>query len=429
MIAAGSELNALQSCMSQNAYSAMHRFASRTDWSQTLNPLTTALEERRDRGLPILDLTESNPTRCGFTYDSDEILKALADPRSLTYSPDPRGLLAARVAIRDYYAERSVEIEPEQIFLTTSTSEAYSHVFRLLADQGDRILVPQPSYPLFDFLARLDVVHLARYPLDYDGSWRIDCERLTQNIDSRARAVLVVNPNNPTGSFLHQDELESLLECCTSHGLALVGDEVFVDYVIDEDGEGSARRGTTTSSGAERVDSLAATRKALTFTLSGLSKISALPQMKLAWVVVNGPTEALQEALVRLEVIADTYLSVSAPLAWALPRLLETRRAVQPQILNRVKGNLRCLDRHLPTDSPVMRLNTEGGWYAVLRLPALKSDEEWAVELVRREGVLSHPGHFYDFESEGHLVVSLLTPPDIFEEGLQKMLRLVMESV
>ena len=394
----------------------MHRFASRTDWSQTLNPLTTALQERRDRGLPILDLTESNPTRCGFIYDPDEILKALADPRSLTYSPDPRGLLAARIAIRDYYAERSVEIEPEQIFLTTSTSEAYSHVFRLLADPGDKILVPQPSYPLFDFLARLDVVHLARYPLDYDDSWRIDCEGLARNIDSRARAVLVVNPNNPTGSFLHRDELESLLECCTSHGLALVGDEVFADYLVDEDSRA-------------RAGSLAATREALTFTLSGLSKISALPQMKLAWIVVNGPAEALEEALVRLEVIADTYLSVSAPLARALPRLLETRRAIQPQILNRVKGNLRCLDRHLPTDSPVRRLNTEGGWYAVLRLPALKGDEEWAVEIVRREGVLSHPGHFYDFPSEGHLVVSLLTPPDIFEEGLQKMLGLVMERV
>src|SRR5439155_26178399 len=209
------------------------------------------------------------------------------------------------------------------------------------ADPGDKILVPQPSYPLFDFLARLDVVHLARYPLDYDDSWRIDCEGLARNIDSRARAVLVVNPNNPTGSFLHRDELESLLECCTSHGLALVGDEVFADYLVDEDSRA-------------RAGSLAATREALTFTLSGLSKISALPQMKLAWIVVNGPAEALEEALVRLEVIADTYLSVSAPLARALPRLLETRRAIQPQILNRVKGNLRCLDRHLPTDSPVM---------------------------------------------------------------------------
>jgi alanine-synthesizing transaminase len=403
----------------------MFRFASRTDWPKVPNALSIAIEERHRRRLPILDLTESNPTRGNFVYDTKEILDALADPRSLTYSPDPRGLLSAREAVRDYYAARGAAVRPEQIFLTTSTSEAYSYVFRLLANPGEKILVPRPSYPLFDFLARLDSVELVEYPLTYDGRWRIDLHELTKKLDSQVRAVLVVNPNNPTGSFLHQEELESLLDCADQWHLAIICDEVFADYVFQD----SSESGAAISPATARVVSLSAINDALTFTLSGLSKISALPQVKLAWIVASGPPEALREALVRLEVIADTYLSVSAPLAWALPRLLATRHAIQPQVLQRLRSNLRCLDESLTSASPVTRLHSEGGWYVVLRLPGMRSDEEWAVEILRREGVLTHPGHFYDFSSDGQLVISLLTLQEVFAEGIQKLLRYVATSI
>jgi aspartate/methionine/tyrosine aminotransferase len=260
--------------------------------------------------------------------------------------------------------------------------------------------------------------------------------------------VLVVNPNNPTGSFLHQDEFKSLIACVSAPSLALIADEVFSDFVLEDDTgatvRGDHRAGRISPEPSERehaphwfarttatmrVRSVAATREALTFTLSGLSKISALPQMKLAWIVVNGPADAVRDALVRLELIADTYLSVSAPLAWALPRLLETRRAIQPQIIKRARGNLRCLDHHLASCSAVTRLSVEGGWYAVLRLPAIRTDEEWAVKILQREGVLSHPGHFYDFPSEGHLVVSLLPRPEVFEQGVDRILRCVIEHL
>lgn len=395
-------------------------FASRTGWSLGPNRLSEALTERRRQGLPLLDLTESNPTRCGFTYDSEKIFSALANPRALQYEPDPRGLLCARQAVADYYAERGVKIAPDQIFLTTSTSEAYSYTFRLLANPGDTILVPQPSYPLFDFLAGLNDLEVVPYPLHYAEGWQLDTHALESRLGTRARAILVVHPNNPTGSFVRCGELEFLLRCCRDRSLALVADEVFADYAF-----ASARAGRPDEG---RVASHAAAAEALTFTLSGLSKISGLPQMKLAWVVVNGPAGVLGEALARLEVIADTYLSVSAPLAHALPELLELRRSLQPQIRERVEGNLLWLDTQLSPPSPVSRLQAEGGWYVVLKLPSHRSDEDWALEVLREEGVLVHPGHFFDFHSEGHLVVSLLPPRQDFEPGIRKILGCVSRN-
>jgi hypothetical protein len=391
-------------------------FASRTDWPLTPNRLSQLVEERRRQGLPLLDLTESNPTRCGFDFDAGKLLGALADLRSLAYEPDPRGLLSARLAVAGYYAERGVRLSPEQIFLTTSTSEAYAYVFRLLANPGDAILVPRPSYPLFDFLAGLNDLELTPYPLAYHDGWRINLDALATNLGSgsqRARALIVVHPNNPTGSFVRREELEYLLKCYKEHAVALVADEVFADYAFAPD-EG-------------RVVSHAGVSEALTFTLSGLSKISALPQMKLAWVVVNGPPDVLREAQARLEVIADTYLSVSAPLAHALPAMLETRRSLQPQILERVRTNLRWLDTYLSPASAVSRLRAEGGWYAILKLPAIRSDEDWAVELLSQDGVFVHPGHFYDLPMEGHLVVSLLPPSEIFQEGIRRVLARVSQ--
>ncbi len=420
----------------------------------TPNRLSALLAERRGHCLPVIDLTESNPTRCGFITDAQGILAALAHPRGLTYEPDPRGLLSARQAVAAYYAERGVQVTPEQIFLTTSTSEAYSYVFRLLADPGDNILVPHPSYPLFDFLARLNDVELVPYPLIYDHGWQIDLQMLVAHLNSRTRAVLVVHPNNPTGSFAHRREVDFLIDCCRKQQLALIADEVFADYAFASvapdfspaHADLSLRSGQAMKVGAtgtvaqglspaqedaaqenrdmsgNRVLSFAAQSAALTFTLSGLSKISALPQMKLAWVIVNGPEHLLHAALARLEVIADTYLSLSAPLAHALPELLEVRRHVQPQILNRLRQNLGWLDEQLSPACPVRRLETEGAWYVILRMPAVRNDEEWAVELLRQDGVLVHPGHFYDFSAEGHLVLSLLPAAEVFQRGVLRIL-------
>jgi len=385
-------------------------FASRTNWPLTPNRLSELAVEFRREGRLFLDLTESNPTRCGFNFNAQEILNALADPQSLTYEPDARGLPHARQAVADYYAERGIHLALDQIFLTTSTSEAYSYIFRLLANPGDAILVPRPSYPLFDFLAGLNDLELIPYPLSYHDGWRIDLNSLASNLSVAARkvrAILVVHPNNPTGSFVSPQELQTLLRHCREHELALVADEVFSDYAF--------------ASEPAHVASHAGISNALTFTLSGLSKISALPQMKLAWVIVNGPPEELREAEARLEVIADTYLSVSAPLAHALPALLDSRRILQPQILDRLRSNLRWLDEQLTPACPVNRLRAEGGWYAILRVPSTRSDDDWAIELLSRDAVFVHPGHFYDFPSEGHLVISLLPLPEVFQEGIRRL--------
>jgi hypothetical protein len=386
-------------------------FSSRTNWSLSPNRLSELLRERRARGLPILDLTESNPTRCGFTIDGDEILAALHSPRALAYEPDPRGLRTAREAVAQYYSERGAQLDPDQIFLTTSTSEAYSFVFRLLANPGDKILAPQPSYPLFDFLGALNDVEVLPYPLVYDDGWQVDLNALASRCESRARAVLVVHPNNPTGSCIQKRELARMIEICRRHQAAIIADEVFADYGF--------------AANAARVVTHAQNSEALTFTLSGLSKICALPQMKLGWIVVSGPPQLRSQAQARLEVIADTYLSLSAPVALATPAWLTQRAGIQAQILERVQANLHKLDELLAPGVPVSRLKVEGGWYAILRVPSTRSDEDWAAELLTQEGVSLHPGHFYDFPSEGFLVLSLLPAPEVFQDALGKVISLV----
>jgi alanine-synthesizing transaminase len=319
-----------------------------------------------------------------------------------------------------YYAGHGAEVAQEQIFLTTSTSEAYSFVFRLLADAGDQILIPSPSYPLFDFLARLNDVEIASYPLEYDAGWRVDLAALRERVGARTRAILAVHPNNPTGSFVRERELDAMVELCRERQLALVADEVFADFAFVPDTGGH--------DAGPRVQTHAAEQRALAFTLSGLSKISALPQVKLAWIVASGPRDLLRDAVARLEVIADTYLSTSAPIAHAARALLETRHMIQPQILERVKGNLRRLDERLATGSAAGRLEAEGGWYAVLKLPATRSDEDWAVTFLSEDGVLAHPGHFYDFRSDGFLVLSLLPPAEVFARGIQRILERVRKE-
>ena len=381
-------------------------FSSRTGWSLAPNRFSAALERHRAQGGEALDLTESNPTRCGFDYDPS-LLSALQDSRGLVYDPHPKGLLRAREAVCDYYHQRGAEVDPEQVVLTASTSEGYSFLFRLLCDPGDEVLVPAPSYPLFEFLAAIQDVKLISYPLLYDHGWQIDLHALSEAVTARTRAILVVHPNNPTGSFVKPGEMDVLDALCGERGLALVADEVFLDYAHD---------------GVLRP-SFATPHQALTFTLSGISKICALPQIKLAWIVIGGAPELAREALARLEVITDTYLSVSTPVQLALPEFLARRDGIQRQVKERVAANLAELDRQLAEQKLVQRLDVEGGWYAVLRVPATRSDEDLAIDLLEQHSVIVHPGHFYDFPGEGYLVVSLITPVEVFEEGVSRVVR------
>ena len=381
-------------------------FAKRTNWNLEANRLSEALAVYRAAGKPLLDLTVSNPTECGFEYDGSAILKALSNPAALSYEPNPRGLESARRAVAGYYAERKDEVSIEDIFLTTSTSEAYSYVFRTLCDPGDELLIPSPSYPLFDFLADIQDVTLVRYPLLYDHGWQIDFHALEQAITPRTRGVIVVHPNNPTGHFAKQAEIARLNSICSAREMAIIADEVFLDFAL----EGS------------RAASFAANRSARTFTLSGLSKISGLPQMKAAWLIAGGPQQWKSEAVARLEVIADTYLSVNAPVQLAMPKFLEQRHAFHKQVISRVRRNLAELDRQLAEQKTCARLTVEGGWCVVLRVPATRSDEDLAIELLTTQGVSVYPGHFYEFASDGYLVVSLITPERIFAEGTTRLL-------
>lgn len=382
-------------------------FSERTNWPTEINDLTQVLQDRRQRGLPVADLTESNPTRCGFDYGSC-ILDAFLNREALRYAPDPRGPTAAREAVAEYYASRGAAVSPCQIFLTASTSEAYSYIFRLLGNPGDEVLIPSPGYPLFSFLTRLNDLEASAYPLVYEQGWRIGCEALQRVVSRRTRAVLVVHPNNPTGSYVHRDEVDFLVGCCKASGMALISDEVFADYAH------------ASTSEAKRAPTFATEQRALTFTLSGISKISALPQMKCAWVVVSGPESLTRSAVDRMETIADTYLSLSTPVACALPELIKLRHRLQPQIRQRIESNLDRLDSLLGV-TPVRRLTVEGGWYAILELPPGQGDEEWCLRLLREQGVLVHPGHFYDFAEDGYLVVSLLPPSEIFSDGVEKL--------
>ncbi len=382
-------------------------FSRRTDWKLTPNRFTQAQQELRAAGREVLDLTISNPTRAELHYDADTILSALVDAKALDYDPQPKGLRSAREAVARYYGKQHDDVDPESVVLTTSTSEGYSYVFRLLCNVDDEILVPKPSYPLFEFLADLQDVKLVPYPLLYDHGWQIDLPSLYKAVNHRTRAVVVVHPNNPTGSFVADQERSALNQFCREYNLALVADEVFLDYAHD---------------GAPRA-TFAANRDVLTFALSGVSKISGLPQMKLAWIVTSGPGDAVSAAMARLEVVADTYLSMSAPIQIATPVLLAQRHSIQPLLLDRVRANLGELDRALVKQKTCRRLDVDGGWYAVLRVPVTQSDEDLAIEILRKLSVLVHPGHFYDFSSDGYLIVTLIAPTQNFRDGIARVLQ------
>jgi aspartate/methionine/tyrosine aminotransferase len=377
------------------------RWSARTRWDLTQTPWAEQLARLRSAGAQLFDLTASNPTRCGFAYDAASILAPLQNPAALEYEPDPRGLRPAREAVSRYYRDHTAVVDPDQIFLTTSTSEAYSFLFRLLCDPGDEVLIGQPGYPLFDFLAQLDDVRLVSYPLFYDYGWHLDLEALRRRVTSRTRAIALVHPNNPTGHFTRPSERAAIEEVCREHGLALIVDEVFLDYRLG--GGGGAQSFVT---GPHPVP---------TFVLSGLSKVAALPQMKAAWVACFAATTE------RLEVISDTFLSMSAPIQHALSAWLNQRSGIQGQIKQRVEGNLEQLDVLLLRQTLVMRLEVEAGWYAVLRVPGVQPEEEMALDLLSQRAVVVHPGSFFGFAGQGWLVVSLLAPAEEFAAGIEQV--------
>jgi aspartate/methionine/tyrosine aminotransferase len=393
-------------------------FSARTSHPDAPNALSASVARARARsataGVPFLDLTVGNPTTAGIPYASAEILGSLCDPRGLLYAPDPLGLPSARAAVARDWTERGTAIEASRIALTASTSEAYAVLFKLLCDPGDEVLVPAPSYPLLGFLAAFESVHLRSYPLVYAGRWHVDIDALRAAIGPRTKAIVVVTPNNPTGSYLGEEELEAMLDL----GLPIVSDEVFATYPLS---------GTDGRPPAGRVASVAGAQRGLVFALSGLSKLAGLPQMKLGWIGVGGEASLVAAALARLELVLDAYLSVATPVQHALPAILASRATAEATIRARTRTNLDVL-RDAMKDAPSASvLDVEGGWYAVVRVPDVQSDEEWALELVERDGVHVQPGYFFDMSRGAFLVVSLLTTEDVFRAGALRIVKRIQQ--
>lgn len=382
-------------------------FSTRVSSDLTPNRLSAALARLRDAHVAIDDLTESNPTRVGLEYPG-RLLDALSHPAGLAYAPEPFGLPSARDAVVGDFRRRGMSIARDRVVLTASTSDAYSMLFKLLCDPGDEVLVPAPSYPLFEYLATLDSARPRPYQLEYHGEWSLDIDGLRRATTDRTRAVIVVSPNNPTGSYLKRAELDALALHCRAHGLALIGDEVFAEYVLDAE--------------PARTTSVLAQRQALTFSLGGLSKGLGLPQVKLGWMVAAGPDDLVRPALERLEIICDTYLSVATPVQVGLPALLRDGAAIRTGIRDRVTRNYRALVKTAPAYPSVDVLPSEGGWYAVMQVPAMQSEESLVLQLLEHDHVLVHPGYFFDFPREAFLVLSLLPRPEIFDRAVSRVL-------
>ena len=386
-------------------------FSTRTAWERALNPLARAAARARAEG-PILDLTETNPTAAGL-ISPDDILALLGDRASARYVPDPAGLQEAREAVAADYARRGARVDASHVILTASTSEAYAHLFKVLCDPGDAVLVPRPSYPLFQFLADLESTTVEHYPVTYDGSWHLRLSDVAAAVTPRTRAVVVVAPNNPTGAYMKKDEWTPLAAFCASKGLAVISDEVFADYPL----RGDARRMTT----------LAGDQGALTACLGGLSKSCALPQLKLGWMAIGGPPAQRDEALARLELVADTFLSVATPVQRAAPAILARASELRAPVAARTAANLATL-REALAGSPASVLDVEGGWSAVLQVPTTRTEEEWTLRLIERHHVLVHPGYFFDFAREAFLVVSLLPRPDVFSAAVGRLCRAIVDE-
>jgi aspartate/methionine/tyrosine aminotransferase len=388
-------------------------FSTRVSSDLTPNRLSAAIARLRESRVKFDDLTESNPTRVGIAYPG-RLLEALAQPSALSYVPEPFGLPSARDAVVGDFRRRGMTVPRERVVLTASTSEAYSMLFKLLCNPGDEVLVPAPSYPLFEYLASLDSVRPRTYQLEYHGAWSLDIDGLRHATSERTRAVIVVSPNNPTGSYLKRAELDALEIHCRAQGLALIGDEVFAEYVLDAE--------------LARTSSVLAQRQALTFSLGGLSKGLGLPQLKLGWMVAAGPEELVRPALERLELICDTYLSVATPVQAGLPALLRDGAAIRTGIRDRVTRNYRALLGAAPRYPSVDVLPAEGGWYAVIQVPSMQSEESLALQLLEQDHVLVHPGYFFDFPREAFLVLSLLPRPEVFDRAVTRVLERVEAS-
>jgi alanine-synthesizing transaminase len=384
-------------------------FSSRIPANLAANRLAEALGAARASGRALVDLTLSNPTRAGLDYPAD-LLTGLGDPRALHYDPRAAGALEAREAVAADYARQGLPVPPARIVLTASTSDAYTLIFKLLADAGDEVLVPRPSYPLFDHLTRLDLVVARPYDLDIHGLWSIDLESVERALTPRTRAVLVVSPNNPTGSFVSRDELDHLAALCAPRQIAIIADEVFADYELQPGASSPAGR-------------VAARDDVLSFALGGLSKSVGLPQVKLGWIAVSGPAALVCAALERLELVCDTYLSVSTPVQIAAASLLARGAAIRSQIAARVTANYRSLQDAVAAVPSCRVLESAGGWYAVLQVPTLESEEDLVVRLLTDDDVLVHPGYFFDFPRESFLIVSLLPAPATFADGVARVLR------
>jgi len=378
-------------------------FSSRLPAALGPNAITRAVSALRDRQVAFVDLTETNPTRVGLAYPAN-VLQSLADPAAAIYQPESLGLPSARAAIAAEYAADGAVIPADRVVLTASTSEAYALLFKLLADPGDQVLVPQPSYPLFESLTSLESVAAMAYHLDYHGVWSIDRDSFMRAANSRTRAVLVVSPNNPTGSMLRAADRDWLVSLCAERQWALIADEVFAGYPLRP---------------ARDAVSCAGEARALTFVLGGLSKSAGLPQAKLGWILVSGPDALVGHALERLDVMCDTYLSVSTPVQVAAPALLTAGRAIRDNIRARISTNLAALERIIGDSSSVTLLPPEGGWSVALRVPAVESEEALVLRLLNDHHVLVHPGFFFDFPSEAYIVVSLLPESSLFDKAMR----------
>ena len=384
-------------------------FSKRTQWTRSPNPFALELERKRQKGEAVIDLTLSNPTRCSFRYLKEDLLNALHNARGLIYEPHPQGLPEARQAVRAYYDQKGIRLDLNQIFLFSSTSEAYSAVFRLLTNPGDRVLIPQPSYPLLDYLIGLNDVTPCPYQLVYRERWMMDLEDLDRGLSQEPKVVVVVHPNNPTGHFTSGTEIPILLDRCRSKNAAVIADEVFYDFVYDET--------------RLKLSSFAGTNQTLCFTLGGLSKTLGLPQMKLSWMVITGPEDLRTEAIERLEIFSDTYLSVNTPSQLALATWFHRRKEIQSEILDRVKTNLGQLQIQLEPHDFLQMLRCEGGWVATVKIDSKGSDEDLALSVLRDENVLVYPGYFFGFDEEVYFVLSLLERPPIFSEGIRRLTR------
>lgn len=385
-------------------------YSHRLPWSVSQNRISEEITALRRSGRSPLDLTGSNPTKAALDYPHGRISEALSRVSNYAYNPQPQGSAEARAAIARNYGERAIEVAPEQILLTASTSEAYGYLFKVLCDPGDEVLVPVPSYPLFEFLSSLENARPVTYDLRYDGAWHVDFASLHSQISSRTRAVIVVNPNNPTGSVLKEREIAQLTRIAVERDLAIISDEVFLQYPLQP--------------AARSARSLAVCGDALTFSLDGLSKSAGMPQMKLGWIVASGPQATVQAARERLDTVLDTYLSVNTPVERALPDLLSIGPPVREQIQQRIQENLETL-RQLLHGTAANPLNVEAGWSAIVQVPRTRTEEDWVLALLREESVIVQPGYFFDMPSEAYLVVSLITPPDDFREGIRRLASLV----